>query len=359
VKIDVRILIATFIEGSQTLPTIQAENAIRNWFLDRLSKYEIQCLSYSKTTPSRIRSFGPTIRLTNEVDKSSPPLEFIWSDSYKICEGVTASDPDSQVGCGQEVVDGESCRPNMGIGCEHSHVCECLEYADVDQIEPKAKRISAPKPFPYDQMTGLLTRSYLQSRHPIYECNDKCRCGENCRSKLVQYGRQVPLEIFMTKDGRGWGLKCMVKLRKGQFIDCYFGEIITDGEALAREDTTGRSKNSYLFNLDKFKDMIEDAQLENEMEMYVVDGELWGGPARFINHSCKPNCSQYAVSFNKNDHRLYHLGFFTNRNISAREELTLDYLDLDDDKEEDWEPVTDMSIPCLCKSRNCRKWLWR
>jgi histone-lysine N-methyltransferase SUV39H len=73
---------------------------------------------------------------------------------------------------------------------------------------------------------------YLDSRHPIYECNDNCRCGPHCRNKVsvaitpralmrltknqnVQFGRKVELEIFKTGSDRGWGLRCKEDLFMG------------------------------------------------------------------------------------------------------------------------------------------------
>jgi histone-lysine N-methyltransferase SUV39H len=102
--------------------------------------------------------------------------------------------------------------------------------------------------------------------------------------------------------------------------------------------------------LDKFEKDYEPA--------FEIDGEFIGGPSRFINHSCDPNCRQFVVSYNKNNPLLYTLAFFACRDISANEELTFDYLDLDGADEEEQE-VEDDSIPCLCGASNCRKWLWK
>jgi histone-lysine N-methyltransferase SUV39H len=197
---------------------------------------------------------------------------------------------------------------------------------------------------------------YLTSRHPIYECNVKCRCGPDCRNKNVQFGRRVEVEIFRTKEGRGWGLRCKQDLHQGQFIDTYRGEIITDAEATKRENASSKDKSnasdkaSYLYSLDKFAESEEIAQ----EDLYIVDGEFMGGPTKFINHSCEPNCRQYTVSYNKHDPRVYDIAFFACGFIKAGEELTFDYLDKDDDGEPMEEPGED-AIPCLCGAEKCRK----
>jgi histone-lysine N-methyltransferase SUV39H len=141
-------------------------------------------------------------------------------------------------------------------------------------------------------------------------------------------------------------------LHEGQFIDTYRGEVITDAEATHRETSSSKDKASYLYSLDKF---AESEGLKEE-DLYVVDGEFMGGPTKFINHSCDPNCRQYTVSYNKHDPRVYDIAFFARKFIPKGQELTFDYLDKEEGEEMD-KPGED-AIPCLCGAKNCRKWLW-
>lgn len=285
-------------------------------------------------------------------------------------QGVHRPSLEARPGC-------QKCSPDMGqdIGCEYTQKCDCLEYAAVntarmtDQEKAEYEHARATggslmgftKRFPYyakgtsAQRAGCLVSFYLESRNPIYECNSNCRCGPNCRNKNVQFGRTVQVEIFKTPSIRGWGLRCKEDLHKGQFIDTYRGEVITDAEATRREEASSKAKASYLYSLDKF---AESEGLEQK-DIYVVDGEFMGGPTKFINHSCEPNCRQYTVSYNKYDCKVYDIAFFASRFIPAGEELTFDYLDKDenDDDAEMDNPGED-AIPCLCGARKCRKWLW-
>jgi [histone H3]-lysine9 N-trimethyltransferase SUV39H len=311
---------------------------------------------------------GPKIHLTNTIDGSSPPLRFRFINDYVLREGVYKADPATQVGC-------KSCSPHMGrsIGCEYTKKCDCLEYAAVDEgrlddeqkrqyakiLEQGGSTMGLPKKFPYyaegikTQKPGCLVGFYLNSRRPIYECNDNCKCGPHCRNKNVQFGRKVELEIFKTPD-RGWALRCREDLTAGQFIDTYRGEIITDAEATRREDSaSSKAKASYLYSLDKFAESEGLA----EQDIYVVDGEFMGGPTRFMNHSCEANCRQYTVSYNKHDCRVYDIAFFASRDIPRGEELTFDYLDKEPGEEVE-EPEDGDAVPCLCGSKKCRKSLW-
>lgn len=341
----------------------QAEYAIRMKFLEMLLRV-------------------PNVLLENLVDRTTPSLNFTFIIGYKLGEGIAPRDPDAAAGCAKK------CKPNMGqnIGCEYTQQCECLEYAavDVKALEKKPEKFAEyqkaieegtaipmgmPKRFPYKapnkdnpSIPQTLNRYYLEKREPIYECNQNCNCGPRCKSRVVQKGRKVSLTIFKTKD-RGWGVKCNEDLVAGEFIDVYLGEVITNAEADRREEETGAHKESYLFILDKF---VGENNIEKK-DCYIIDGQHMGGPTRFINHSCEPNCVQYAVSYNKDDRFLYDMAFFANENILAGTELTFDYMDEDEQEEEDaianrikaqGDPANKDKIPCNCGAVKCRGFLW-
>lgn len=150
------------------------------------------------------------------------------------------------------------------------------------------------------------------------------------------------------------GLRCTEALAAGQFVDTYLGEVITGEEAEKRCGKAAKGKDSYLFTLDKFREDLTE-------EPYEIDGEFVGGPSRFINHSCEPNCAVYAVCKDKNNLYQYDLAFFALRQIKAGEELTFDYLASSGEPQDDDPPSSqkDPPIPCLCDSKKCRKILWR
>ncbi|CAD0097771.1 unnamed protein product, partial [Aureobasidium mustum] len=319
---------------------------------------------------------GPRVTFVNEVNKETPSLSFTYIQDYVLGDGVSRDDADAvKMGC-------KKCRPDMGgnRGCEYTGKCDCLEFAAPDESRCKddeqmehfaawrrgeADSDGLPKRFPYriDHINNLfvLDPFYLESRNPIYECNELCRCGPNCKNRLVQKGRKVPLEIFKTR-GRGFGLRCPIDLKRGQYIDRYLGELITDGEADAREASGVFDKASYMFSLDKHAEDEDIPGALHKSDCYVADGEKMGGPTRFINHSCDPNCRLFTVSYNRFDRQIYDLAFFALKNISAGEELTFDYMDpeegeagqaANDDMEEGG-----VAMDCLCGAKNCRGKLW-
>ncbi|KAL8746897.1 MAG: hypothetical protein Q9190_001128 [Brigantiaea leucoxantha] len=196
------------------------------------------------------------------------------------------------------------------------------------------------------------------------------------------------------------GLRCPVTLKQGQFIDTYRGEIITFEEANKRGELRNKDEENYFFGFDKFvpkrtitkdeflnlypektrwhQELVEQGgwkpYLEGDDEMwlnpewkegqeckYVCDGMHMGGPTRFINHSCEPNCRLFTVSYNHYDRDIYDLAFFAIEEIPAGTELTFNYKDEDDtapiteeradeiEKREGYRPQK-----CLCGSESCR-----
>ncbi|KAI6831228.1 SET domain-containing protein [Hortaea werneckii] len=354
-------------EAASLAPVSTAERFIREAFLQKL-----------RTVPK--------VKLENHVDTSTPSLDFTFIREFELRHGVQRAPAEVNLGCQRP------CRPNMGqyMGCEYTKLCGCLEYAAVDEGALESKDANGyqayvhakqngyvidttgmPKRFPYrkskvgdEKVPSTLQPFYLEERHPIYECNSNCNCGPVCKSRVVQKGRKVPLVIFKTPNNRGWGVYCAEDLIRGEFIDTYLGEVITNEEADGRESKTGKDKASYLYNLDKF---VGDDDTLTEENCYVVDGQYMGGVTRFINHSCEPNCRQYTVSYNKHDLRIYDLAFFAYQDIPAGTELTFDYMDKDEEEEEDVlrqreeaanDPQNEDKKPCNCGARKCRGYLW-
>lgn len=207
---------------------------------------------------------------------------------------------------------------------------------------------------------GLLRDRVLQSQEPIYECHQGCACSKDCPNRVVERGRTVPLQIFRTKD-RGWGVKCPVNIKRGQFVDRYLGEIITSEEADRRraESTIARRKDVYLFALDKFSDpdSLDPLLAGQPLE---VDGEYMSGPTRFINHSCDPNMAIFARVGDHADKHIHDLALFAIKDIPKGTELTFDYVNgltgLESDAH-DPSKISEMT-KCLCGTAKCRGYLW-
>lgn len=72
-----------------------------------------------------------------------------------------------------------------------------------------------------------------------------------------------------------------------------------------------------------------------------------GGYARYINHSCEPNCVASIISGNHPRESLKRVLIISQRDIEPFEEITYDYqfpLELD----------SNQRIPCTCGAKRCR-----
>jgi [histone H3]-lysine9 N-trimethyltransferase SUV39H len=103
----------------------------------------------------------------------------------------------------------------------------------------------------------------------------------------------------------------------------------------------------------------------NYQAPYVCDGMEVGGPTRFMNHSCEPNCRIFTVSYNHADLRVYDIAFFAIEEITPRTELTFDYKDENDrgiitdemadavERKNGYRPAQ-----CRCGSKSCRRYFF-
>ncbi|KAF6144451.1 hypothetical protein GIB67_024678 [Kingdonia uniflora] len=188
---------------------------------------------------------------------------------------------------------------------------------------------------------GHLVRKFVK------ECWNKCGCYYQCGNRIVQRGITCSLQVFMTPEDKGWGLRTLKKLPKGAFICEYVGEIVTNTELYERNIVSFSNKrHTYPVYLDA--DWGSESGLKDE-EALCLDGTLYGNVARFINHRCSdPNLVEIPVEVETPDHHYYHLAFFTTREIAAFEELTWDYhMDFDDENH----PID--AFKCKCGSKGC------
>ncbi|CAH2071742.1 unnamed protein product, partial [Iphiclides podalirius] len=130
---------------------------------------------------------------------------------------------------------------------------------------------------------------------------------------------------------QGLGLYAARDLEKHTMVIEYIGEIIRSELSEIREKKyEAKNRGIYMFRLD---------------ERRVVDATLSGGLARYINHSCQPNCVAETVEVDRH----LRIIIFAKRRIARGEELAYDYkFDIEDDAHK---------IMCMCGAPNCRKWM--
>lgn len=125
---------------------------------------------------------------------------------------------------------------------------------------------------------------------------------------------------------QGRGVFAAADIRKGRRIIEYQGEHISEEEADRRYDESRMKRHhTFLFTLDRNT---------------VIDGDRHGNEARYINHSCDPNCE--AVIYGK---RIF---IYSLRPIKKGEELLYDY------KFEYTGPKDAKFYVCRCGAEKCR-----
>lgn len=154
-------------------------------------------------------------------------------------------------------------------------------------------------------------------------------------SKSSQYRRlktEWKNNVYLARSRiQGLGLYAAKDLEKHTMVIEYIGTVIRNEVANRREKIyESQNRGIYMF------------RINNEQ---VIDATLTGGPARYVNHSCAPNCVAEVVTFDKEDKII----IISSRKIPKGEELTYDYqFDFEDDQHK---------IPCHCGAWNCRKWM--
>jgi len=193
-----------------------------------------------------------------------------------------------------------------------------------------------------DPCKGHLVRKFVK------ECWSKCGCGMQCGNRVIQRGITCRLQVFFTREGKGWGLRTLEDLPKGAFVCEYVGEVLTSSELYERAIESARNgKHMHQVLLDA--DWGSEGVLRDE-EALGIDGTFYGNVGRFINHRCyDANLVQIPVEVETPDHHYYHLAFFTTKKVEAFEELTWDYgIDFDD------VDGPCKAFRCMCGSRYCR-----
>lgn len=125
------------------------------------------------------------------------------------------------------------------------------------------------------------------------------------------------------------GLFALCSFRPEELICEYTGELIRNIICERREaEYQASGVDCYFFRID------------ND---WVIDATYAGNYARFINHSCQPNCDAKTITMGDSS----HIGIIAKRRILPGEELTYDYRF----------PKEAEKLLCNCGRIGCRKYL--
>jgi hypothetical protein len=125
----------------------------------------------------------------------------------------------------------------------------------------------------------------------------------------------------------GWGGFLNEAVAANEMLIEYVGELIRLKLADLRElEYDRKGMGCYMFRVN---------------DEWVVDATMTGGPARFLNHSCDPNC---VTRIEQVEGAVPRILIYSKRRIEAGTELTYDYKF----------PIEDKKIPCFCGAAMCR-----
>ncbi|XP_076065509.1 histone-lysine N-methyltransferase SETD1-like isoform X2 [Oratosquilla oratoria] len=138
------------------------------------------------------------------------------------------------------------------------------------------------------------------------------------RKKLLRFGKSRIHD---------WGLFAMEAIAADEMVIEYVGQMIRPIVADLRENNYEKMGigSSYLFRID--------------MEA-IIDATKCGNLARFINHSCNPNCYAKIISVEGQK----KIVIYSKQPIACGDEITYDYKF----------PIEDEKIVCLCGASQCK-----
>ncbi|KAI1490322.1 hypothetical protein F5X96DRAFT_552830 [Biscogniauxia mediterranea] len=175
----------------------------------------------------------------------------------------------------------------------------------------------------------------VNNRRFVADLNDQKRTlGQD--SDVLRFNqlkkRKKPVK-FARSAIHNWGLYAMENINKDDMIIEYVGEQVRQQISEIRENRYLKSGigSSYLFRID---------------DNTVIDATKKGGIARFINHSCMPNCTAKIIKVEGSK----RIVIYALRDIAQNEELTYDYK-----FEREYGSLD--RIPCLCGTAACKGFL--
>lgn len=258
-------------------------------------------------------------------------------------------------------------RGSEGRGFDGEHAkCSCGSKLGYDEVSGSSRQSgragSAAKAGPSTtrkaaQRSAGVAGGRSIPEHAVQHPPLSACCGEECENRmllqectpqicsLVEYGlctnrrfskkgtraHAVKKVYIAPVEGKGMGLFAGEDIRAGEFVIEYVGEILDD--ALTEERLRYYRDNG-----------VQHFHMMELSSSMVIDAGKQGNLARFINHSCEPNC-QSQKWYLGNEPRI---GIFALKDVKADAELSYDYQFTSFAREKQ---------SCLCGAPGCRGYL--
>jgi SET domain-containing protein len=151
-----------------------------------------------------------------------------------------------------------------------------------------------------------------------------------------QPGHRMPCKIVARRSAiHGTGVFATAPIAKGERIIEYRGQRRTHDDVDAGDEGSAESGHTFLFTLN---------------DEYVIDGARRGNVAKWINHSCSPNCDSIIEEAEGDDRTKDRVFIEAKKAIKPGEELTYNYgITLGEPHTARLKKVWG----CLCGKKNC------
>ncbi|EMP33388.1 Histone-lysine N-methyltransferase MLL [Chelonia mydas] len=233
-------------------------------------------------------------------------------------------------------------------GAKHCHNYKFRFHKPEETNEPPLNPHGSARAEVHLRKSAFDMFNFLASKHrqpPEYNPNDEEEEEVQLKSARRATSMDLPMPMrfrHLKKTSKeavgvyrspihGRGLFCKRNIDAGEMVIEYSGNVIRSILTDKREKYyDSKGIGCYMFRID---------------DSEVVDATMHGNAARFINHSCEPNCYSRVINIDGQK----HIVIFAMRKIYRGEELTYDYKF----------PIEDASnkLPCNCGAKKCRKFL--
>eukprot|EP00076_Gallus_gallus_P033575 XP_024999113.1 histone-lysine N-methyltransferase 2A isoform X4 [Gallus gallus] len=233
-------------------------------------------------------------------------------------------------------------------GAKHCHNYKFRFHKPEEANEPPPNPHGSARAEVHLRKSAFDMFNFLASKHrqpPEYNPNDEEEEEVQLKSARRATSMDLPMPMrfrHLKKTSKeavgvyrspihGRGLFCKRNIDAGEMVIEYSGNVIRSILTDKREKYyDSKGIGCYMFRID---------------DSEVVDATMHGNAARFINHSCEPNCYSRVINIDGQK----HIVIFAMRKIYRGEELTYDYKF----------PIEDASnkLPCNCGAKKCRKFL--
>lgn len=200
---------------------------------------------YSKINDITYGKENVRVSCVNSIDRSNP--EYVEYSTERIPrEDVNLNlDPNFLVCC--------DCTDD----CQNKEKCQCWQLTITATSWGPSGKIDPNAGYQYRRLMQNVVTG-------VYECNSRCSCRKTCINRVAQRPLHLRLQLFRT-ERRGWGIRCLDDIPKGQFICVYAGQLLTEQEANVDGKQFG---DEYLAELDLIES-IEQAKDGYESEVDI------------------------------------------------------------------------------------------